>query len=105
MNNESTTIEDLYKKADEKLYVSKQNGRNTIVFYDFLRLKILFLVILLAITTKIDKMEWIVTLILVSIAGLLFFSGSKMSATQDKKNSEAVKDKWDEIKKKRYEKK
>lgn len=50
-------------------------------------------------------MEWIVTLILVSIAGLLFFSGSKMSATQDKKNSEDVKNKWDEIKKKRYEKK
>ena len=48
-------------------------------------------------------MEYIVTIVLLSIAGYLIFSGKKMSAKKGEKEREEIQDRWKDIHKKRYE--
>ncbi len=44
-------------------------------------------------------MQWVVTLALLLIAGYLIYSGSKMSAKEERENDKKIKKKWEEIKK------
>ena len=47
-------------------------------------------------------MEYIVTVVLFSIAGYLIFSGKKMSAKKGQEEKENIEEQWKEIHKKRY---
>jgi hypothetical protein len=47
-------------------------------------------------------MEYIVTIVLLSIAGYLIFSGKKMSAKKGQEEKENIAEQWEKINKKRY---